>query len=209
MADVRQTSPTRSVFLELKEERDLIREGYAFLDEKRMIVAQELLKRLRRWELLREKYQTLYQESVAALAAALARHGMDGLMVYPRATLSGWSSSIERSRFLGVELLAAGAAEPVSEPPAPPVIASQETRHCRELHMQLLGLAERLAAAHANLERLMAEYVQTEQRARALENVLLPEIEETLRVVDDQLEAVDQEEVIRSRFTGKRRSEQI
>jgi hypothetical protein len=36
-----------SAFLELKEERQLVREGFEFLDEKRVILAQEMLKRLR------------------------------------------------------------------------------------------------------------------------------------------------------------------
>jgi hypothetical protein len=42
-------SPTRSAFLELKEERQLVREGFEFLDEKRVILAQEMLKRLAAW----------------------------------------------------------------------------------------------------------------------------------------------------------------
>jgi vacuolar-type H+-ATPase subunit D/Vma8 len=33
-------SPSRSAFLELKEERQLVREGFEFLDEKRVILAQ-------------------------------------------------------------------------------------------------------------------------------------------------------------------------
>jgi len=206
VSDGRQSSPTRSVYLELKEERDLIREGYEFLDEKRMIVAQEMLRRLRKWESMRDEYQARYTDAVAALAAAVARHGLDGLMVYPQVKLSGWSASIEHRRFLGVELLAGGAPRTASEPSAPPVIASLEAERCRDLHLELLGLSERLAAAHANLERLIDEYSRTERRARALENVLLPEIETALRTVDDQLEAVDQEEIVRSRFTGQHRS---
>ena len=46
MADGRQLTPTRSAYLELKDERQLIQEGYEFLDEKRMIVAQEMLRQL-------------------------------------------------------------------------------------------------------------------------------------------------------------------
>jgi V/A-type H+-transporting ATPase subunit D len=206
MADGRHSSPTRSVYLELKEERDLIREGYEFLDEKRMIVAQELLRRLRRWQTLRDEYLALYTDAVAALAAAVARHGLDGLMVYPRTPVSDWSPSFATRRFLGVELLECDGADLPVEPSAQPVLVSLEAEQCRARHAALIRLTARLAAAHANMERLIAEYVRTERRARALENVLLPEIEETLRFVDDQLEGVDQEEVLRSRFTGRHRA---
>jgi V/A-type H+-transporting ATPase subunit D len=43
------------------------------------------------------------------------------------------------------------------------------------------------------------DYVRTERRARALENVILPEIEADIRFVDAQLESIDQEESIRVR----------
>jgi V/A-type H+/Na+-transporting ATPase subunit D len=41
--------------------------------------------------------------------------------------------------------------------------------------------------------------VRTERRARALENVLLPEIDSSLKFVDEQLEILDQEEIARVR----------
>jgi V/A-type H+-transporting ATPase subunit D len=40
--------PTRSAFLELKEERSGMREGYRSLDEKRLILAAEILAELGR-----------------------------------------------------------------------------------------------------------------------------------------------------------------
>ena len=60
-------SPTRSAFLELKDERDLIREGYEFLDEKRMIVAQEMLIQLAAYRETLAAYTTAHEEAVAAL----------------------------------------------------------------------------------------------------------------------------------------------
>jgi V/A-type H+-transporting ATPase subunit D len=56
-----------------------------------------------------------------------------------------------------------------------------------------------LAACVASLRRLVQEYVRTERRARALENVVLPEIDDTLRFIEEQLDAVDQEEAVRVR----------
>jgi V/A-type H+-transporting ATPase subunit D len=42
-------------------------------------------------------------------------------------------------------------------------------------------------------------YVRTERRARAIENVLLPEIAWSLKYIDEQLEILDQEEIARVR----------
>jgi len=201
--DARQISPTRSAFLELRDERDLIREGYEFLDEKRMIVAQEMLRQLAAWERLREEYLELHAQAGSALAAAVYRHGFDGLVVYPRTQMNDWIQTLNAHRFLGVELLEPGGAETRSDPSDPPVLPSAEAEACRKAFAALLAAAGHMAAAQTNLERLIEEYTRTERRARALENVMLPEIDDSLRFVSDQLEAVDLEEALRVRFVGK------
>ncbi|MGB5211962.1 MAG: V-type ATP synthase subunit D [Gammaproteobacteria bacterium] len=203
MPEGRQISPTRSAFLELKDERDLIREGYEFLDEKRMIVAQEMLRRLAAWEALRDEYLSQHKQAVGLLAAAVNRHGFDGLVVYPAARIKQWSQRFDTQRFLGVKLLAADEPEVSRETPALPVVPSAEAYACQRAFTELMKLAGGLAVAHANLERLIREYIRTERRARALENVMLPEIDESLRFVNEQLEAVDLEEALRVRFVGK------
>lgn len=60
-----------------------------------------------------------------------------------------------------------------------------------------------LAASAGNRERLVAEYRRTDRRARALENVLLPEIEHALKSIHDRLELADQEDAVRIRQAGR------
>ena len=56
-----------------------------------------------------------------------------------------------------------------------------------------------LAASTANLARLAHEYRRTERRVRALENIVLPEIQRDIDIMEEHLELVEQEEVIRVR----------
>jgi V/A-type H+-transporting ATPase subunit D len=198
-------SPTRSAFLELKEERQLVREGFEFLDEKRVILAQEMLRRLEAWREARDRYDALHDTAAAALARALGRHGLDGLGIYPVVRLEEASVALQEHRFLGVNLLDgafdAGRNDRLVPPPA--VNPSPEAERCREAFSALVPLAFEMAVMRASLERLVAEYIRTERRARALENVLLPEIEGSLRFMDEQLEAMDQEEAIRVRNAAR------
>jgi V/A-type H+/Na+-transporting ATPase subunit D len=198
-------SPSRSAFLELKEERQLVREGFEFLDEKRVILAQEMLKRLGEWRAARDRYDALHDAAAAALARALGRHGLDGLGIYPVALMENARVIVREQRFLGVNLLNgefdAGWDGKQQRPPA--VNPSPEAERCREAFSALLPLALELALMRASLERLIREYIRTERRARALENVVLPEIEGSLRFMDEQLEAMDQEEAIRVRNAGR------
>ena len=197
-------SPSRSAFLELKEERQLVREGFEFLDEKRVILAQEMLRRLADWKAARARYDALHEEAAAALARAVGRHGLDGLGIYPAVPLENAALPLKETRFLGVNLLDgtfdAGAGEGV---PAPAVNPSPEAERCREAFAALLPLGFELAVMRASLERLVREYIRTERRARALENVVLPEIEHSLAFMDEQLEAMDQEEAIRVRNAAR------
>jgi V/A-type H+/Na+-transporting ATPase subunit D len=198
-------SPSRSAFLELKEERQLVREGFEFLDEKRVILAQEMLKRLDAWRAARDRYDALHEKAAAALARAIGRHGMDGLGIYPVVRMENASVRLRESRFLGVNLLDgefdAGWDGKVQRPPA--VNPTPEAERCREAFSELVPLAAELAVMRTSIERLVREYIRTERRARALENVVLPEIEGSLRFMDEQLEAMDQEEAIRVRNAAR------
>jgi len=212
-------SPTRSAFLELKEERQLVREGFEFLDEKRVILAQEMLKRVQAWRTARDEYDALHDAAAGALARALGRHGADGIGIYPAARMEQAEVRLTEHRFLGVHLLDGEfdpgwnkgdkGTLPISDgngecPLIPPAVnPSPEAERCREAFSALVPLALEMAVMRTSLERLILEYIRTERRARALENVVLPEIEGSLRFMDEQLEAMDQEEAIRVRNAGR------
>lgn len=192
------TSPTRSAFLELQDERQVVREGFEFLDEKRVILAQEMLRRVKRWQAGRAQYLELHGRAVVAMARALGRHGLDGLEVHPPRGLAEAQLALDASRFLGVTLID-GELSLVPESAKEAVNPSPEARRCAALFAELTAISVELAVQRACLERLIREYVRTERRARALENVVLPEIDESLAFINEQLEAVDQEEAIRVR----------
>ena len=80
-----------------------------------------------------------------------------------------------------------------------PVNPSPEAQTCARDYRALLEPLVMTAACSLNLRRLTREYVRTERRARAIENVLLPEMERNLKFIGEQLEILDQEEIARVR----------
>ncbi|NCA70202.1 MAG: ATPase [Sphingobacteriia bacterium] len=190
--------PTQSALLELQEERAGMREGYRFLDEKRLILAAEILAELGRYERAQTAFAIAYREAVAALRAAVARHGLEGLALYPPNPPLEPDWRLSSRRVLGIQLhdlvesdLGVGTA-PAS------VATSPEGSACRDAFAQLIPSAAVLGALIGNLRRLHADYARTARRARALEDVLLPEIDETLGELASALEELDREEVIRA-----------
>jgi V/A-type H+-transporting ATPase subunit D len=82
-------------------------------------------------------------------------------------------------------------------------VQSPESEECRARFSALLPIAARLAAVTGNLERLRGEYVRTSRRARALEDVLLPEIDARLAAIDNALEELEREEAVRVRGAAR------
>lgn len=196
----RDITATRIALLELKDEQRLVQEGYSLLDEKRIVLAQEIRRQLARLAELRRECGALENDARARTMAALGRHGLDELSVYPTLSLAADDMSVRRSRLLGLELLAVHVE--VSAPPPTrelPVNPTPEARRCAQAYRDWLPRAVEMAACSVNLRRLVQDYVRTERRAKALENVLMPEIESSLKLIEDQLESIDQEEIARLR----------
>jgi V/A-type H+/Na+-transporting ATPase subunit D len=197
---------TRVAFLELSDERRLVREGYELLDEKRMLLATEIMRQLRRRRELKERLDTLALEARGALAAAVDACGFDDLTVQPKRVLDDHVLHEDTAQFLGITLLE------VKLEPMESGIASAapqlfpEARACADAFHRLLAAQAAAAANAGNLRRLAREYARTERRARALENVVLPEIDESLRYIEEQLDAVDQEEAVRVRNADRART---
>jgi V/A-type H+-transporting ATPase subunit D len=191
-----EQAPTRAAVLELKEEQLVVREAYDFLDEKRLLLAGELLRQLERYERLMEEIRVLSARAGDRLAAAVQLHGLQGLSVSPAA----------RRNFMGVALLDTLLDVPASEDAAPrmPANPSIEAEQCRDVFQQLLQRSAALAGISGNLYRLLGEYRVTERRARALENVILPEIEQSLADMSTYLEELDLEDAVRARWHGRR-----
>ena len=191
MSDI---TPTRSAALELADERRAMREGHAFLDEKCLLLAAEMLQTLRRYEALAAELHGLEATAREALDAAIARHGLEGLQVYAAGDLDAARMQIAERGLLGIVLQEATLAGDVSSGRA--VQPSPEAERCRTVFAELLRRGATLAALAGNLERLLGEYRRAARRARALQDVLLPELTQTLHDIATRLEEMEQEEAV-------------
>ena len=63
----------------------------------------------------------------------------------------------------------------------------------------MLALAAALAAVSGNLERLSFEYRRSVRRARALQDVMLPELDRSIGDIESRLEELEQEDAVSMR----------
>lgn len=189
------TNPTRSAVIEMKDERRAMHEGYVFLDEKCLLLAGEILRELERYGRLRRDFVALHDAALEALRGAVLRHGLQGLQIYASTDLTQAQLPTRVHALMGVRLqeaqLDAGEARtPVA------VNRSPEAEACRRAFSAVLAAAAPLAALSGNLERLSAEYRRSVRRARALQDVMLPELDASIGDIENRLEELEQEDAI-------------
>ncbi|MEO6322071.1 MAG: V-type ATP synthase subunit D [Polaromonas sp.] len=190
-----EATPTRSALLELREERRAMGEGYTFLDEKCLLLAAEILRELKRYSALLEEFRRLQRDACTLLRAAVQRHGLQGVECYPAALFIDTRLIITRRPLLGVTLQDAELSRSSKSTPMP-VNPSPEAEQSRDCFAALLAQSAQLAAVAGNLERLSHEYRRTTRRARALHDVLLPELDQGIHDIQTRLEQQEQEEAV-------------
>ena len=198
-----ELTPTRSALIGLKEERRAMQEGYVFLDEKCLLLAAAMLRELRRYDQAGIALRTLLAEAGAALAASVCRHGLQELQCHAAPGSDPLSLQTRQHTLMGVALMDATATRndlAVREP----IYPSPEAETCREAFGALTAQLATVAAVSGNLERLHREYRKSVRRVRALQDVLLPELDRNLYEIETQLDELEQDEALGARW-GQRR----
>jgi len=199
-----ELSPTRTVYMETQEELRWLGEGYGFLDEKSVLLAREILGQVALHDAIAEELEAAASTSLKALVAAAQRHGLDCLESYPAAKLEALAPAYDSRRFLGLELRQASWPEIDLGVTQGGVRSSREADQCRAAFVKHLRLLHQQALVCGNLLRLRDEYIRTERRARALDQLIMPEMRRQLRHIDEQLEGVEREEAGRVRQAAER-----
>jgi V/A-type H+-transporting ATPase subunit D len=194
-----EATASRATLLALRRDRRVIEEGHRFLDERRVALAHELLRRADAYRGRAAAFAARHEQARVALGDAVGRHGLEGVQAYPPAAPGPARQQRQEAPFLGLRLVDALRLEwPVAGATAPGWRTSEAER-CARAFRALAEDAAALAGEVASLLRLVAEYRKTERRVRALENIVLPEARAAERRVEAALEELDQEEVLRAR----------
>ena len=176
-----------------------MQEGYVFLDEKCLLLAGAMLRELRRFEEASGRLCLLQSQAAAALAAALRHHGLQGLQCYPASPQNEITLQLRQRFLLNVPLLDASAGREQAET-AEPAYLSAEAEACRSAFSTLTQQLAVMAAMSGNLERLYRDYRRSVRRVRALQDVLLPELDHDLNQVETQLEDLERDEALGARW---------
>lgn len=184
-------SPTRMELLGLKKRTGIAKRGHKLLKDKQDELMRKLLDLLKNLRELREKVERELENAIGRFL--FARSGMEPSEVEEAFLLPGKELSIEleKRRFLNVEV-----------PVFKRVISGR--MHCYgfaftscELDLSLLALDRviediiELAEYEKSLELIVLEIERTRRRVNALEYVLIPSLEETVKYIQMKLSEME------------------
>jgi V/A-type H+-transporting ATPase subunit D len=189
----------------MRDEMHLVVQGRGILEEQRDLLAHRIMDLLRLGDAMVEQFALDFAAARDALRRAVLRHGAGGLDAYARTTTS-WPAPRWEARNVFGCLVVEDPGE--SETAAAPQLddgwsASLELEIALLRFHQLLGLAARMAALQNNLGRLTRTFVRTQRRVNALENIILPELQQSIRETENVLDEMERESLVRAHVIKK------
>lgn len=192
--------PTRSNLLQLKSSLVFAREGYTILDKKREVLTMELLSMESRAEEQQKKVASLMEKAYRALELAWLTMGREKVEWAAISVSNAAEVDVINHGLMGVPL---PDIESYGSPPtltyslADTMTFLDEANHA---YKEVLAEIPLLASLEVSVRRIAAELKKTQRRVNALERIFIPNFEETIRFIQDNLEEQDREEVFRMQW---------
>lgn len=186
-------TPTKSNLMAMKRSLELAKLGYELLDRKRTLMTREMSRLKDDADSIRSELNQAFAKAYDALQQANMTLGQNDVMRIAMSRDTDQSVVILTRSVMGVEIPDVKCA-----PIAPPDYGLSSTNplldeaYLRFGHVKLL--AAKTAAVENSVERLTKAIKQSRKRANALKNIVIPNLEESIKFVSDYLSEKEREE---------------
>jgi V/A-type H+-transporting ATPase subunit D len=196
--------PTRSNLLRLKQELQFAREGYEILDQKREVLAKELVRLANDAETMEAQMAKLLASAYSVLEKAMLMMGRERVEWAALAMYKTVDVQVKYRRVMGISL---PLIEASGEPPAMTYSLGNTTATLDEanaLFREVLSRLPELSRLVTSVWRLAVELRKTQRRVNALQYIFIPDYEETIAFIESSLEEQEREETFRLKLLKTR-----
>ena len=198
-------TPSKTLLLTRRAEKDLVGEGKAVLEDRRDLLAHMLVQEMRRTEELLTSIDAELVEARDAFRRCVLRHGIVGLSRFTgQPALASVSWRVENR--LGARYLSGDCETPAADASelTDSWVISLELEAALPVMRKLLLSLLQLAIADNNLQRLIAIFRRTQRRVNALEHIVLPELTATIKEMEDRMDEMERDDLVRSLLIKRR-----
>lgn len=184
----------------------MVREGKAVLEDRRDLLAHMLIEQIEKTDKLHSDATRAFEWARQMLRRAIMRHGLSALALRageptaPGLEAPHW----ELENRLGTPWLASDPPPRSANELPSDAGVSVELEGARRAHRDLLAVLLALAAAQNNLRRLVEIFRSTQRRVNALEHVVLPDLNHAIKEMEDRMDEMEREDLVRSLLIKRR-----
>ena len=187
--------PTKGNLMSAKRSRALASTGYELLDRKRNILIREMMGLMDTAKAVQDQIDVVFTEAYAALQKANISLGICDRIAESVAVDE--SLTIQYRSVMGVELPHIPDRSP---PPRPEYGFASTSSALDDAYIKfhrVKELTRQLAEVETSIYRLAESIRKTQKRANALQNIVIPNFDRTVRFISDALEEKEREEFVR------------
>ncbi len=200
---------SKTELLEHRVERALMREGKSVLEERRDLLAHMMLDQIRITEQLVKQSNQLFTRVRKQVRQAMLRHGIDGIKRFTKTETDLPNAEWSIANRLGtpwLEHMATEASSAHVRPQGGWEVSVELELAAAGLDVLLRHLAE-LAVTQNNLSRLVDVFRRTQRRVNALDYILLPEIDDRIRGMEEAMDEMDRDDLVRTLLIKRRQAQ--
>ncbi len=195
-----EVAPTRSNLLKTRESLVLAREGYDLLEQKREVLLMELMQIVHDLRELERQVEEKSAAAFAALESALLSMGDEAVRWSALSVTDEQDVTLLPRSVMGIPVITLQAVEmAASALHTSPMGTSPALDEARQRFGELIPIIYRWGEIEISVWRLAGEIRKTQRRVNALENIFIPEYEDTVKAIEEVLEENDREEFIRKK----------
>lgn len=201
--------PTKSSLRRLKEDLAFAYEGYDLLNQKREILALEIVRRLGEIRRVEAEFLEVLQSLYVAYREAAVALGADAVALQSGGERRGYFLHMEFTKLMGLRLPQIKVTLKRPYPSVTLAVTSAAYDAARQRAYEALDVLGAYATMTKAVIMLARELKKVQRRVNALEKIFIPQHEEAKKYITDRLEEMEREEVfvkklIRQRTGGER-----
>ncbi len=206
----RNVAPTKTNLLSLRQELGLARQGHELLDQKRNILVIELMSLVDQASDYEGQVNRALGSAFHSLEEAIIAGGRLQVLHLASAVNIDATIDLGSRKVMGVRLPVVDTSFTEHAPYFSPSGSSFWIDESIESFKEVLGLVGRLAELKVSIMRLARDVRRTIRKVNALEKIAIPELQETVALVQDRLEENEREmfvlmKMVKSRLEAKER----
>jgi len=204
----RNVAPTKTNLLSLRQELSLAKQGYELLDQKRNILVIELLSLVDQATDFESRVNAALAQAYRGLEESVLDSGRLQVLHLSSAVNIAATIDLGSRKVMGVRLPVVNTSFSEHAPYFSPTGSSFWIDETVESFKQVLSLVGRLAELKVSIMRLAREVRRTIRKVNALEKIAIPELDETVTLIQERLEESERDmfvlmKLVKSRLEAK------